>query len=655
MHMRTHHLQANPKFRNDINSLRAIAVLSVVLFHFKPNWLSGGFIGVDIFFVISGYLMSSIIFNQLNQQRFSLLNFYLSRANRIIPALGFVCMVLLVFAWFYLPPLDYLQLGKHVASSISFLSNFMYWHEAGYFDTASQEKWFLHTWSLSVEWQFYLIYPLILLLLHKLFSLAQLKKIFIILLLGLFGLNLYITQLSPSSSYFLLPARAWEMLLGGLVFLYPLQLKQRTQQYLQSCGLLLILISCFLINNKMPWPGYWALLPLIGGLLILTANLQDSIFSQNKILQALGRWSYSIYLWHWPLAVFGLYFNINHWWIFAIPCSILLGYFSYTYIEQLKLNRHLSWSTLLKNKPLWICIFTGSAGMAVFLSLGVSWHYKPQVVIASLEERNTTPYPCMQDENQDPGRLVRCSIGNPKRSKAIMVGDSHADALASGLYAAFNTQQDGIEVITRASCPFLLNAKHVYNNDTCYKENFRRLATLQQIKNTPIVITARWTSYFYGQTDPMRIRKGYEGATLYFGSQKKMGETQLLNAFAENLKLTLCSLPKDNPIFITQPVPEIGKNVPKTMSRLMMQNKPLTELNLSYQDYIRRNQRVREIIQKAANECHATVLDPAPWLCKDGQCIAQYQMRPLYSDGDHMSEYGNKFLTPMFAQIKTAR
>lgn len=642
-------------FRKDLNSLRAIAVMSVVLFHFKPNWLSGGFVGVDVFFVISGYLMSSIIFNQLARQQFKLLGFYISRANRIIPALGFLCFILMLFAWFFLPPLDYAQLGKHIASSISFLSNFMYWNEAGYFDTASQEKWLLHTWSLSVEWQFYLIYPLILLLLHRLFNLSQLKKVFIVILICLFGLNLYITHLSPSSSYFLLPARAWEMFLGGLVFLYPLQLKKTTQHYLQTSGLLLILISCFFINNSMPWPGYWALLPLIGGLMVLSANLQDSIFSQNKILQALGRWSYSIYLWHWPLVVFGLYFNINDWWIFAIPASILFGYLSYTYVEQYNFSREINWRALLRNKPIWISISIAILSTTVYFTHGFSWHYNPQLVVASLEEKNSSPYKCIQDENQDPGHLVRCSIGNPNKIKAIMVGDSHADALASGLFAAFDTQQEGIEVITRASCPFILNAKHTYNSDTCYKENYRRLATLQQIKNTPIVITGRWSAYIYGQTDPTRIRKNQMGASMYFGNNKNMSEKQLLNAFAKNLKLTLCSFSPDAPVYITQPVPEMGKNVPKTMSRLMLQNKPLNQLNLSYEKYMSRNQRVREIIQNVANQCHTTVLDPVPLLCKNNQCIAQYQMRPLYYDGDHMSEYGNKFLTPMFAQIKTAQ
>lgn len=643
-------------FRQDLNSLRAIAVLSVVLFHFKPTWLTGGFIGVDVFFVISGYLMSSIIFTQLDQQRFRLFEFYIARANRIIPALGFMCLVLLIFAWFYLPPLDYAQLSKHAATSISFLSNFMYYSEAGYFDSASQEKWLLHTWSLAVEWQFYLIYPLLLLFLNTFFNLAQIKKILVTLLLALFGLNLYLSQVSPSFSYYLLPTRAWEMLLGAFVFLYPLKLQAKTQHQLQILGLGIILVSCVILSSAMAWPGYAALLPLTGAVLVLVANLQYSWFSQNIALQALGRWSYSIYLWHWPLVVMAWYFDLaTWWWVLAIPLSILLGALSYHYIEQLKLNRLADWRSLLRSKPIWITLSVGALSTALYLSQGAYWHYDPHVITASLEAKNSSPHHCLEDENHDQGQLSTCHIGQPKQVKAVLVGDSHADALATGLLAVFDQQKDGIEVITRASCPLLLNAKSRYNNDTCYKDNFRRIEALQHVDpNIPIVIVSRWHAYLYGQSDPSRIRQDQAGASIYFGEHKDMHETALLTAFSQNLKTTLCALPKQNKVFISQPVPEMNRHVPKSMSRLMLHNQALDSVSISRQDYLDRNAKLRQIIQDAADSCNATVLDPMPWLCNSGQCMAHDKLRPLYYDGDHMSEYGNKFLTPMFAQIKKA-
>lgn len=641
-------------FRKDLNSLRAIAVFSVMLFHFKPNWLSGGFIGVDVFFVISGYLMSSIIFTQLSQQRFNLLNFYIARANRIIPALGVLCFSLLIFAWFFLPPLDYAQLSKHVATSMSFLSNFMYFSEAGYFDSASQEKWLLHTWSLSVEWQFYLIYPLLLLLLHKFFNIDQTKKILLLLLISLFGLNLYLSQIAPSFSYYLLPTRAWEMLLGAFVFLYPLQLKTKTQYRMQYLGLFLILFSSLFLSDALAWPGYAALLPLFGAVLILTANLQHSYFSQNAILQALGRWSYSIYLWHWPLVVMAWYFALPAWWwFFAIALSIVLGALSYRYIEQFKFNTQSNWRQLITNKALWMSLTIAALSTALYFTQGASWHYPKSVVTASLEARNSNPHTCLQDENKDQGQLSTCHIGNPQHIKAVLVGDSHADAVATGLLAAFDQKNEGITVITRASCPFLLHAKSRHNNDTCYKDNFRRIAALKQVQpDTPIVIVSRWHAYLYGQTDPSRVHKDQMGASIYFDEQKYQTEAALLSAFSHHLKSTLCALPAQSKVFITQPIPEMTANVPKKLSRLILHHQPVDQISLSQQNYLHQNAKLRHIIQEAAEACHATVLDPMPLLCKSGQCLAQYKLRPLYYDGDHMSEYGNKFLTPMFAPIK---
>ncbi|HHP0585882.1 TPA: acyltransferase family protein, partial [Vibrio harveyi] len=197
-------------FRSDINGLRAIAVISVVLFHFNPEILPGGFAGVDVFFVISGFLMTSIIFIGLENSNFSIINFYISRVNRIIPALAILCLVIMIFGWFYLTPLDFKTLGKHVSGSIRFISNSMYLKESGYFDVSANNKWLLHTWSLSVEWQFYLIYPVVLTLLYKAFGFKTLRKILIAVTVSLYLYSLYSSYSNPNASYFLLSNRAWE-------------------------------------------------------------------------------------------------------------------------------------------------------------------------------------------------------------------------------------------------------------------------------------------------------------------------------------------------------------------------------------------------------------------------------------------------------------
>lgn len=637
-------------FRKDINALRAIAVIAVVLFHFNPTWLPGGFAGVDVFFVISGFLMTSIIFRGFEQSNFNLFKFYVSRSNRIIPALAFLCAVLAISGWFYLSPNEYRALGKHIATSITFVSNYIYTNETGYFDSASHEKWLLHTWSLAVEWQFYIIYPIVLLILKRYLPIKYLKKIIIILFLLSLSYSIYRTYQNPTAAYYLLPTRAWEMLLGGIAFLYPIQLQNKHTKILEYLGLLLILSSCFLISNQTPWPGYMALIPVLGAYLIIIANNQNSLLSNNPILQPIGKWSYSIYLWHWPLVVLGVIYEITNWWMYGIALSLLLGFLSYHYIESLKFTAFDHWSNLVKLKPFWLSISMAACGVFIYLSNGFQWHYAPEIIIASNEAKNKNPYNCMLEEQAKGTDLSKCVIGNKDNIQAIIIGDSHADAMTTAVAAIFDLKQNGIIAITRTSCPFVLNAKNNQADETCYRENFTRLVEMQKIKNTPLILAARWPAYIFGQSDPKRINKGDNRPSLYFGNNKHMPQHELLAAFSKNLESTLCALTPNAPVYITQPVPEMGQDIPKTMSRNLMQGKEI-DLAIQHQTYLQQSAEIRKIIQHAAHVCGATVLDPAEILCKDNKCIAQYKDRPIYYDGDHLSEYGNKLLSPMFKQV----
>lgn len=324
------------KFRKDINGLRAFAVVAVVLFHFNSSWMPGGFAGVDVFFVISGFLMTGIIFRGMEQDKFSVLNFYVARANRIIPALALLCLVLLVFGWFYLTPLEYKALGKHAASSVGFLSNFVYWREAGYFDAASHEKWLLHTWSLSVEWQFYIIYPLVLIALRKFLPIKTLKLLLIIGTVLGFIFSVVATYKSPNAAYYLFPTRAWEMMIGGVAYLYPFTLQENRKKLIEWAGLILVIGSYFLISAENLWPGYLAIFPVLGSFLIIQAQRNDSLITGNIIFQKLGAWSYSIYLWHWAFVVAIYTFSLPSYYIYiGMILSVLLGFLSYKYVEKL--------------------------------------------------------------------------------------------------------------------------------------------------------------------------------------------------------------------------------------------------------------------------------------------------------------------------------
>lgn len=236
-------------FRKDINGLRALAVLAVVIYHFNASWLPGGFAGVDVFFVISGYLMTAIICRGLSSNDFSLVRFYTARAKRIISVLAVMCLALMVFGWFNLLATEYKQLAQHVYSSLGFYSNTVYLKDVGYFAASTNENWLLHTWSLSVEWQFYIIYPIMLLALSKLFGIRAIRWLLLSAVLIGFIYSLILSPRYPDQAFYLLKARAWELCAGGLAFLFPLALDKAKSRILEWAGLALILSGYIVISN----------------------------------------------------------------------------------------------------------------------------------------------------------------------------------------------------------------------------------------------------------------------------------------------------------------------------------------------------------------------------------------------------------------------
>lgn len=353
-------------FRKDINGLRAIAVIAVMLFHFNPAWLPGGYAGVDIFFVISGYLITGIIFRGLQKNSFSVVAFYKSRARRIIPALAALCFVLLAFGWFYLLPLEYSELGKHIASSLGFFSNFVYWSEAGYFTAGAHEKWLLHTWSLSVEWQFYMVYPIVLLLLSKVIGLPVLRWIVLAGCVLGFVFCVYASFHFPEPAFYLLPARAWELLVGGVACLFPIKLEGLKQRALESLGIAMMVVSFIVLSEKDVWPGYLSLLPVIGTLLVIVSARQDSLLTNNPFSQWTGKLSYSLYLWHWPVVVFMSYAGFlsgNRNALLGIAVSFVLAQVSYLLIEkspEQKSQRRWKFATV---SALIVMVFTSAAAV----------------------------------------------------------------------------------------------------------------------------------------------------------------------------------------------------------------------------------------------------------------------------------------------------
>lgn len=426
-------------FRTDINGLRAIAVLGVVVFHFVDTALPGGFAGVDVFFVISGFLMTSIIFRGLQAQNFHLADFYLARARRIVPALTVVCSALLGMGWFYLHPLDFGTLGAHALGSLSFVSNFVYLKESGYFDEASREKWLLHTWSLSVEWQFYVVYPLALVVLRKFMRLEVVRYVLVAATFISFALYIYATGRWPSSAFYLLPTRAWEMLVGGLAFLYPIALAPSVKKWTEATGLMLIVSAYAGLSESVAWPGHWAALPVVGAVLVIVANRERSWATGSSVFQWMGSASYSIYLWHWPVVVWLNYAGKDTdlgWLAMGLLLSVGLGAVSYYGVENRKqwlaFSRYLA--PLLGPNLGWLFGAVVAVALVVFYRDGFVSRLSPQyadITQYQVMPRRDNGY-CFYDFNGDTPLAAssagsKCVLGDrSKAPTALLFGDSFA-------------------------------------------------------------------------------------------------------------------------------------------------------------------------------------------------------------------------------------
>ena len=353
-------------YRPDIDGLRALAVFAVFVFHAFPNVMRGGFVGVDVFFVISGFLISSIIFRQLESNTFSFWNFYSRRIRRIYPVLVTVLSACLIFGLFYLLSDEYAQLGKHVAGGAGFISNFLLWFESGYFDRAAETKPLLHLWSLGIEEQFYIIWPLLLWLSWK--KRFNLFVVCAVLATISFGLNLYLYKVAPVADFFSPQTRFWELLAGAMLAwlsMYPERLRflkgrlfsragdeiatNGTEQAgmrhhaLSFAGALLLALSVFFIKvtASRNYPGIWALFPVFAAVLLIAAG-KDGWFNKhvlsNRILVWFGLISYPLYLWHWPILSFlhiAYAEKIPAWGGFAaFPVTVLLAWLTTRLVEN---------------------------------------------------------------------------------------------------------------------------------------------------------------------------------------------------------------------------------------------------------------------------------------------------------------------------------
>ncbi|WP_114971780.1 acyltransferase family protein [Rhodoferax ferrireducens] len=656
----TQHAKTAPGFRNDINGLRAWAVVAVILYHFGVPGISGGFIGVDVFFVISGLLMTGIVVGGLEREgRFSVWAFYMARARRILPALMVLCAVLMTLGWWLLLPLDYKMLGKHALAALSFLSNILFQREAGYFDAASHEKWLLHTWSLAVEWQFYMLLPLVLLGVWKWRpGRRPLVVVMTLALLGSLALSIVLTPRLPTPAFYLLPTRAWEMLAGGLVYLlaHRLVLTPRQRMALEFCGFGLVIAALVAFDASSAWPGWRALVPVLGAVLVLLAARSNTFWTGHRVAQWLGTRSYSLYLWHWPVVVATVY---AEWqgeplaMVGGLLLTLLLGHLSYIWVETparqqlVKLRRGWGVAALVCGTAV-----VAAPGALAQWKQGIPGRFPSKLELISQEALNRNP----RHKNCHPATGIAspsCMMGGNTR-RAILLGDSHANAVVSSLAAAAPLSDDGVMEWSYTACPTLfgvLPAPHrmLAAESQCGRFlDWAKNELLTVPKEIPLVIVNRTSLYAMGHNMPGS--KDLHRPLVYFTQPSDTASPAFLAEFSQRLTDSACQLAKQRQVYLVRPFPEMDVDVPHTARTLVFRGQR-EEVSISLAEYHQRHDVVWAAQDAARDQCGVKILDPLPYLCWDGRCHGSKDGRPLYFDDNHLSEFGNRLLVPMFAPV----
>jgi peptidoglycan/LPS O-acetylase OafA/YrhL len=505
------------RYRPEIDGLRAIAVLSVVLYHAGFGF-SGGYVGVDVFFVISGYLITSLIWKDLETGRFSATNFWERRARRIVPALLVVTIATLAAAWFLLLPSDLKMLGQAAIAQVFIVANVYYWRDSGYFAGAAAEKPLLHTWSLSVEEQFYFFVPILLWVMFRFSALRTRKAVISVLSLGFvlsFAASVEGTTRLPSGTFYLLPTRAWELLIGSILAFLPLlpalSNRRGLREVLSWAGLALILIPVFLYNKQTVFPGLAALPPCLGAGLLIWANSpgQTTVSSllASRPVVFIGLISYSLYLWHWPILALSAYIEVAPRSLAErlglIAMSFLCALLSWKYVETPFRERKLGVS-----RPVMFAYAGGGLGLVAVFGLlcmtteGFPRRFPAKALYFAAASSDIAPEHQLRMKHIQSGKLTAIGVQDSSQSpKVLLWGDS----IAMSALPAIDTflKENGVvgQAATHSNTPPVLDwyypsAQGLNKDSLSYSE-----AVFEYIKRKKIpkvIMIASWAKYVQG-------------------------------------------------------------------------------------------------------------------------------------------------------------
>lgn len=608
----------HPKYRKDIDGLRAIAVMLVVGFHAFPKIVKSGFIGVDIFFVISGYLISTIIFSSLEGERFSFVEFYARRVKRIFPALLLVLVASLVYGWYILLPDEFKQLGRHIAGGSGFVSNFILWNENGYFDNSAKTKPLLHLWSLAIEEQFYIFWPILLYFVWK--QKWSFLRVTALIFIISFAINIFLIQNDKIAGFYSPLSRFWELMVGGslaYILLHSNHLLRKFKNFQSVFGFVLLIIGLFIINEGSPFPGWWALFPTFASVFIISAGsdawLNKKLLS-NKVMVWLGLISYPLYLWHWPLLVWTEITTNSGTRSFKklilVCLSIFLSWLTYRFIE-LKFRNSRSIIALL--------LVFGMTGTGI-LALGIAGNYlsprhQSSALTKILAAKSDWEFPGKY-LNRVPDYYLKYYIEEGTIKKTVFIGDSNMEQYTPRIDYVLKNNIGKANSAVIFGNPYqgdlLRDIFEQQNSQKVTVERLKKIMTDTSIST--IVFAARWNKYEenFRKNDQM---KNFENFIRLFPDKK---------------------------IYIILTIPTGEELDPSNMiegSRLgNLEVKNLQNTTFKINDFRKHVHPVHTKLFALAMNTGATIIDPLDTFCVHGICpIIDDDGNPLYKDSGHIT------------------
>lgn len=665
------------EYRPDIDGLRALAVVPVALFHARIPGFAGGYVGVDVFFVISGFLITSILLRDIRAGDFSLARFYERRIRRLLPALFAVVTASMAIAYWLLLPREFQNFGKSVAASALWVSNVLFFREAGYFDAPAELKPLLHTWSLAVEEQFYLLFPLMLVALYRFFSGYAVSALLALSVLS-FALCAWMMSYRESAAFYLLPFRAWELGMGALLAAAALPApRERAATILGAVGLACILAAVFFYTPATPFPGWAAALPCLGAaLLIYSGASRGSAIRRLLSLRPVvfvGLISYSFYLWHWPALVFARYYHIDDLGVLG-EASVVLAALAGSALCWRFVERPFRHSDRFSRRAMFAflglaILLWGAFGAAAHLTRGMPGRLPPEALpfARALHDFNPQPEPCVRWQADRPDSPF-CLIGATKQQAPTFLvwGDSHAGVLSYGVSAAAETAGTTGLLAGLGGCPPLLGidkdetAADTALDEACVPHNRRVLALLEQHRSIQtVILIARWAYYAKGGGVGVDRHNRITLRLLDPAATPQAGNAEIVRVALPDTLRTLGRLGRE--VYVLGQVPEMEDFSLSRVARLLARNAggtlpaDLDMIGVTPRQSVEHRQSDFSAMAGAlAGLPSVRVLETRHLFCDERLCRGVREGIPRYFDNNHVTITTARGMRGLFAAAVAA-